>query len=182
MKLQIKILRPPKDKSLLCDLDYKVFFLGVFLISLSISIIEMTAKKNNTSKKLIGYAMYVVAFAMPLSHVPSVLNLYQTRVTTGLALDTWIIYFIGGLVPFAYAISNRIKPLIISNILWVTIDALMVYGIIKFGVLGGDNSFQRLLLINSIGKTLAGLGLIALSTAAILFGYDLIHTPKRSKK
>ena len=141
----------------------------------------MTAKKNNTSKKLIGYAMYVVAFAMPLSHVPGVLNLYQTKVTTGLALDTWIIYFIAGLVPFAYAISNKIKPMIISNILWVTIDALMLYGILKFGMLSGNDSFQRLLLINNIGKTLAGLGLIALSTAAVLFGYDLIHTPRRKK-
>jgi uncharacterized protein with PQ loop repeat len=179
---QIMLHQELIDRSLFFYPNYKVFFCGVFLISLSISIIEMTAKKNNTSKKIIGYAMYVVAFAMPLSHVPGVLNLYQTRVTTGLSLDTWVIYFIGGLVPFAYAISNRIKPLIISNILWVTIDALMLYGIIKFGVLSGNSSFERLLLFNNIGKTLAGLGLIALSTAAILFGYDLINTPRKGKK
>jgi uncharacterized protein with PQ loop repeat len=142
----------------------------------------MTSKRHNNSKKIIGYAMYVVAFAMPLSHVPSILNLYQTKVTTGLSLDTWIIYFIGGLVPFAYAITNRMKPLIISNILWITIDLAMLFGIIKFGVLSGNDSFQRLLLINNVGKTLAGLGLIALSTAAILFGYDLIHTETKSLK
>jgi hypothetical protein len=58
----------------------------------------------------------------------------------------------------------------------------MLYGIIKFGVLSGNNSFERLLLFNNIGKTLAGLGLIALSTAAILFGYDLINTPRKGKK
>ena len=58
----------------------------------------------------------------------------------------------------------------------------MLFGIIKFGVLAGDDSFQRLLLVNNIGKTLAGLGLIALSTAAILFGYDLINTENRSSK
>ncbi len=142
----------------------------------------MTAKKHNSSKRIIGYAMYVVAFAMPLSHVPSIINLYQTKVTTGLALDTWIIYFIGGLVPFAYAITNRMKPLIISNMLWVTIDAFMLYGILKFGVFTGSDAFQKLLLVNNIGKTLAGLGLICLSTAAILFGYDLLHTPARTGK
>lgn len=139
----------------------------------------MATKKHNSGKRIIGYAMYVVAFAMPLSHVPQIINLYQTKVTTGLSIDTWVIYFIGGLVPFAYAISNRMKPLIISNLLWITIDLSMLFGIIKFGVLSGDDTFQKLLLINNIGKTLAGLGLIALSTAAILFGYDLLHTSKR---
>jgi uncharacterized protein with PQ loop repeat len=142
----------------------------------------MTAKKNNTSKKIIGYALYIVAFVLPLSHISSIVNLYQTRVTTGLSLDTWIIYLIGALISLVYALANRLKPLIISNILWVTIGALMLYGIIKFGVLSGSNSFERLLLFNNIGKTLAGLGLIALSTAAILFGYDLINTPKKGKK
>lgn len=142
----------------------------------------MTQKKNNTSKKIIGYALYIVAFVLPLSHISSIVNLYQTRVTTGLSLDTWIIYLIGALVSLVYALANRVKPLIISNILWVTIGALMLYGIIKFGVLSGSNSFERLLLFNNIGKTLAGLGLIALSTAAILFGYDLINTPKKGKK
>jgi len=159
-----------------------VFFLVVFLISLSISIIEMTAKKNNTSKKLIGYAMYAAALSLPLTHIPTIINLYQTKVAIGISLYSWVIYFISGLIIFTYAIINRTKPLIISNTVWITVDTLMLYGLIKFRVLSGNDNFQRLLLINNIGKTLAGLGLIALSTAAILFGYDLIHTSKRSKK
>jgi uncharacterized protein with PQ loop repeat len=142
----------------------------------------MKTKRHNSPNKIIGYAMYVVAFVMPLSHLPAIINLYQTQVTTGLSIESWVVYFFGAMVPLAYAITNKMKPLIISNILWLTIDLVMLFGIIKFGVLAGDDSFQRLLLVNNIGKTLAGLGLIALSTAAILFGYDLINTENRSSK
>ncbi|MCX6806265.1 MAG: hypothetical protein NTY56_02385 [Patescibacteria group bacterium] len=105
----------------------------------------MKTKRHNSSNKIIGYAMYVVAFVMPLSHLPAIINLYQTKVTTGLSIESWVVYFFGAMV-------------------------------------AGDDSFQRLLLVNNIGKTLAGLGLIALSTAAILFGYDLINTENRSSK
>lgn len=126
--------------------------------------------------------MYVVAFAMPLSHIPGIISLYQTKVTTGQSVTTWVVYFVGGLVPFAYAISNRLKPLIISNILWVTVDLLMLFGIIKFGTLAGSGSYERLLLINNFGKTLSGIGLICLSTAAILFAYDLTHSELKGKR
>ncbi len=152
------------------------------MISLSISIIKMSSKKQNTSKKLIASAMYIVAFAMPLSHVPGIISLYQTKVTTGQSISTWVVYFVGGLVPFAYAISNRMKPLIISNVLWVTIDLLMLFGIIKFGTLAGSGSYEKLLLINNVGKTMAGVGLICLSTAAILFAYDLTHAELKGKR
>ena len=139
-------------------------------------------KKQNTNKKLIASAMYIVAFAMPLSHIPGIISLYQTKVTTGQSVTTWVVYFVGGLVPFAYAISNRLKPLILSNVLWVSVDLLMLYGIVRFGTLAGSGSYEKLLLINNVGKTLAGVGLICLSTAAILFAYDLTHSEMKGKK
>lgn len=120
--------------------------------------------------------MYAVAFITPFSTVPQIITLFQTKVATGLSLQTWIMYLLFGMVPLAYAIINKIKPLIISNVLWTIIDLIMIVGIIKFGSLAGPSSYEKLLFINNIGKTMAGLGLICLTSAAALFGYDLANS------
>lgn len=139
----------------------------------------MTQQKHlGVGKKFIGYTMYVFAFIMPLSNLPQIYQLFQTQVTTGLSLQTWVLYMVFGFIPLTYAITYKIKPLIITNILWTIVDLIMIIGIIRFGYVSNDN-FEQLLMINNIGKTLAGLGFICLSSAAALFAHNIFKVSKK---
>ncbi len=118
--------------------------------------------------------MYAVALVMPLSNVPQIRQVYSTKVVTGLSLFSWVTYLLFGLIPLSYAIVNRLKPLIISNVLWTLIDLAMIYGIIIYSPHFIPRDFDRLLLINNIGKTIGGVGLILIGSACALYAVDLI--------
>lgn len=135
--------------------------------------------KNSPINRLLGWAMYGFAFIMPLTNLPQIIQLFQTHVASGLSLQTWVLYLVFGLIPLFYGISNNIKPLIVTNILWTIIDLVMIVGILRFGTFG-NSTYDQLLLINNIGKALAGIGFICLSSAAALFANDLLYI-KRSK-
>lgn len=135
--------------------------------------------KQEQLKKLIGLAMYAVAFIMPATNIPQIAKLYSSQNATGLSIQTWIMYLLFGAIPLFYALVNNIKPLIISNVLWTLVELVMIYGIIRFGVLAGKNDLDFLITINTIGKTLAGFGLICLSSALALFGEDIIASTRR---
>lgn len=130
--------------------------------------------KHITQKQMVGYLMYAVAVIMPLSNVPQILQIYNTRVVTGISLFTWVVYFFMCLVPLAYAVTNRLRPLIISNILWTAVNIFMIYGIIIYSPDLLPKNFDRLLLINNTGKSLAVLGTFFVSIAAALFASDLL--------
>lgn len=132
--------------------------------------------KQEQLKKLIGLAMYAVAFIMPATNIPQITKLFSSQNATGLSIQTWIMYLLFGAIPLFYAFVNNIKPLIISNILWTLVELVMIYGIIRFGVLSDKNDLGFLITINTIGKTLTGFGLICLSSALALFGEDLVSS------
>lgn len=134
------------------------------------------AKSKSSSDKTIGYLMYAVAVGMPLTDIPQLIQIYSTKVATGLSASAWIMYAAFGVVPLLYAISNKLKPLIISNILWFIVDALMIYGIFRYSPHLVPHDYQRLLLINNIGKAINQLGLLSLSLAFAFFSIDLIKT------
>ncbi len=130
--------------------------------------------KHLSSKKIIGYMMYVVAVVMPLSNLPQINQVYSTKVVTGLSLYSWVTYLLFGLIPLFYAISNGLKPLIVSNILWIFVNLSMIYGIIIYSPNFIPKDFQRLLFINNAGKYIGVMGLFLVSTACALFAVDLI--------
>ena len=130
---------------------------------------------------MIGYMMYVVAVGMPLTNIPQLEQIYTTKVTTGLSVSAWIMYAMFGVIPLLYAIVNKLKPLIISNLLWMVIDALMIYGIFRYSPQLIPHSYDKLLLINNIGKGISQLGLFCLSLALALFAVDLIQITKGMK-
>lgn len=132
-----------------------------------------TKLSNKQAKRLVSYMMYGVAVVMPLSNYPQISKLYSTHVTSGLSIETWFMYLFFGFIPLAYAILNNIRPLVISNVLWTIVNLMMIYGIARFSILKAPPEFENLLLINNIGKTIGGIGLICFSSAAAIFAYDI---------
>jgi uncharacterized protein with PQ loop repeat len=141
----------------------------------------MVKRQKKSSDKMIGYMMYAVAVGMPLTDIPQLIQIFSTKVATGLSLSAWVMYAAFGVVPLMYAVSNKLKPLIISNILWMFVDAAMIYGIVRYSPNLIPHSYDKLLLINNIGKAINQIGLVLLSGAFALFAYDLIEAEKKIK-
>lgn len=131
---------------------------------------------------MVGYMMYAVAVGMPLTNIPQLNLIYTTKVTTGLSVTTWAMYLVFGFIPLMYAISNKLRPLIISNILWMIVYGLMIYGILIYTPNLMPHDYGRLLVINNFGKVLTQFGLFFLSMAFALFAYDFIELSKRSNR
>jgi uncharacterized protein with PQ loop repeat len=76
--------------------------------------------------------MYIVSLAYPLTAVPQIIKVYSTHDVESLALLSWVLYIIFGAVFVIYAISEKLKPLIIEGSLWVCIYVLMAGAIIVY--------------------------------------------------
>lgn len=76
--------------------------------------------------------MYFVSFAYPFTAIPQIYKVYITHDVSSLALSSWLLYVIFGFIFVVYAISKRLKPLVIEGSLWVAIYLLMVAAILLY--------------------------------------------------
>lgn len=77
--------------------------------------------------------MMVAAFIHPLTAMPQVYAIYATQDATGVSLATWLGFMVLGLVFLSYAIVHKIKPMIVTQVLWYVVDLLIVIGVLLYG-------------------------------------------------
>jgi uncharacterized protein with PQ loop repeat len=82
--------------------------------------------------KIVDRAMAVAAVVHPLSAVPQISQIYSTHDVSGVSLFTWLFFVLVGGVFLAYAVVHRIRPLILTQILWSVNDLLIVGGILLY--------------------------------------------------
>lgn len=76
--------------------------------------------------------MYFVSLAYPMTAIPQILKVYSSQNVESLDLLSWLLYVIFGSVFVIYALSEKLKPLIIEGSLWVIVYILMVTAIILY--------------------------------------------------
>lgn len=88
---------------------------------------------SKRSKALIDKSMIVVAILHPLMTLPQVIKIYSTQSAKDLSLLTWVMYVIFGVIFLLYAVAHRIKPLILTQVLWAFMDGAILIGILLYG-------------------------------------------------
>ena len=88
--------------------------------------------KKSTQNRTINKLIYFVSLAYPATAIPQLVKVYTTHNVESLALISWLLYVTFGLIYLIYAITQRIRPLIIEGALWVGIYVLMVIAIIIY--------------------------------------------------
>jgi len=71
----------------------------------------------------------VAAFLYPLSSIPQIIEVFKGH-TDGVSLFTWLSYILFASLFLAYGTAHKIKPMIISNSIWILMDASVVAGIL----------------------------------------------------
>jgi uncharacterized protein with PQ loop repeat len=87
---------------------------------------------KKTRRTTIDKLMAVTAIIHPLTAIPQVLIIYSTQNVSGVSLTTWLSFMIMGSIFLAYGIIHRLKPFIVTQILWFIVDVLVVLGVLMY--------------------------------------------------
>ncbi|MFZ2125255.1 MAG: hypothetical protein WA087_03760 [Candidatus Saccharimonadales bacterium] len=85
----------------------------------------------NSKKKLtiFDHLITFASFIYPLMAVPQVLGVYSGNVA-GVSVISWVGFLFFSVMFFTYGMIHRIKPMIISNSIWMLVDGSVVIGLI----------------------------------------------------
>ena len=76
--------------------------------------------------------IYVVGTLAPLTAVPQLYSIWASRSAGSVSLLSSLGYLFVAASWLAYGLYHREKPIIITSLLWVVMDALIVVGVIIF--------------------------------------------------
>ena len=73
-----------------------------------------------------------VAIIMPLTTIPQLYNIWILRLTEGVSALTWGLWAILCVPMLIYGIVHRVKPLIVTYIMWIIIEIIVVIGVLLY--------------------------------------------------
>ena len=79
-------------------------------------------------------AAVIAAFLYPLSGLPQVIEVFQGN-TEGVSITSWLGFVAFSVFFMIYAVIHKIKPMIITNALWLVIDGLVLFGVLAHKML-----------------------------------------------
>lgn len=87
----------------------------------------------NKWKRFIDKFIYIVAIFGPLIALPQVFKIWLNQDGSGVSILTWSGYLLGGIFWIIYGFTHKVKPIIITNIIWIALEIFIIIGIFKFG-------------------------------------------------
>lgn len=82
---------------------------------------------KKSSHRLLDYLVYIASFAGPLMTIPQIIDVWVKKDPT-INITTWASWILIASVWLVYGIVHKEKPIIVSNALWITVEALVVIG------------------------------------------------------
>jgi uncharacterized protein with PQ loop repeat len=80
----------------------------------------------------VDHLMSVAAVLHPLSALPQIIKIYSSQDVIGISLWTWLGFMLLGLIFLTYGIAHKIKPFILTQLLWFIVDFLVVIGVLIY--------------------------------------------------
>lgn len=91
-----------------------------------LSLLHRHTVGKRLTKSIDGMA-YVVGIGGNIAVVPQIMKAWQSE-APGLAVSTWILFSLIGLIWLAYAIVHKSKPLIVAQLVGISCNLLVVAG------------------------------------------------------
>jgi uncharacterized protein with PQ loop repeat len=93
----------------------------------------MVSKIKTNKKPLVDYLIYWAAIIYPLTAVPQIIQIYQTKSAGDLAILSWLLYVFFDAIFLWYAIVHKQVPIIVTCVLWILVYSVVILGIILYG-------------------------------------------------
>jgi uncharacterized protein with PQ loop repeat len=84
-------------------------------------------------KKILDKCIYVVGIIGPIMTLPQVHMIWINHKVEGVSLVSWSAYLIIAIFWISYGLAHKEWPIIITNALFLILDAVIVVGIILYG-------------------------------------------------
>jgi len=72
--------------------------------------------------------IYIVAVAGPLIAIPQIFKIFIDKNASGVSGITWSAFLIGAFFWLVYGIMHKEKPIIVTNLIWILMTAIIVFG------------------------------------------------------
>jgi uncharacterized protein with PQ loop repeat len=89
----------------------------------------LSKKKKIT---IIDRCMMVASAIYPFTVMPQIVSIYTQHNVEGISLVSWLGFMSFGTIFLTYALVHRIKPLIVSQVLWMVVDISVVVGVLMY--------------------------------------------------
>jgi len=87
----------------------------------------------NKFKRYLDKVIFIVAIASPLAAVPQIFKIWATKRAGDISLQTWLLLLILQFVWLTYGLVHKEKPIILNAVLWITVEVLIITGILLYG-------------------------------------------------
>ncbi|MDD3481008.1 MAG: PQ-loop domain-containing transporter [Patescibacteria group bacterium] len=74
----------------------------------------------------------IVSIFGPVTTLPQIYDIFSTQSAVGVSALTWILYTTLCLIWLTYGVIHKLKPVIVSNTLWVTLQSLIIIGAVIY--------------------------------------------------
>jgi len=89
-------------------------------------------KKAGKRKEPFDYVIYFFTIATPLFELPQAYAIYSSHSAGSVSLASWSFFLLDNIVWIIYAARHRMKPLLVTSILYLIIESVVVVGIIIY--------------------------------------------------
>lgn len=91
-----------------------------------------TASKQRRAQ-IITRLVLALSIIEPALTLPQIFQIWIDRDASGVSVITWGLYIVTASIWLAYGLQLKNKPIIISNALWIVVEASVVLGILLYG-------------------------------------------------
>ncbi|OGL30464.1 hypothetical protein A3F37_01155 [Candidatus Saccharibacteria bacterium RIFCSPHIGHO2_12_FULL_41_12] len=88
---------------------------------------------SRKDRKLVDKVMMFACVVAPLFVLPQLFQIFSNHDATNVSITTWVSFALFAFIYLLYGIVHRLKPLIITNILWLIVELAAVAGILIYG-------------------------------------------------
>jgi len=90
--------------------------------------IKLSAKKESRLKDHYEMLMIIIAFLVPVAHIPQMYKIWYFKDASGISIISWSSFIIFSFFWLFYGIIHKEKPLIIMYIFLIIIQSIILAG------------------------------------------------------
>jgi uncharacterized protein with PQ loop repeat len=88
---------------------------------------------NGEYRKHIEWFALAAGIVQPLITLPQIIQIYSSKSAQDVSLLTWLGYLTFGVIFLIYGAVFRLKPIWVGQIVWITMQSIVVIGILLYG-------------------------------------------------
>lgn len=94
--------------------------------------LKLVMEKNKIYKERVENFALIAGIVQPLITLPQIIAIYSNQSAQDVSLLTWLGYLIFGIIFLIYGLVFNLKPIWIGQIIWVTMQLIIVIGILIY--------------------------------------------------